>query len=196
MTRVMKIEQQCSINAPPQAVWAFLTDPYLVVSCLPGATITEKIDDRTYTGTITVKVGPVMATYKGRMCFERLSPDAYEAEITAYGQEEKGKGGAEMRMKSRLHAIENGGTEVTVAAEVNIIGMLAQFGRGVIQDVSDHLFQQFTASMKNKLEVASPDDQPPPAAQAAYVDGLAVGSRVFGRAIGRLIRRLFGLSKS
>jgi uncharacterized protein len=192
----MKIMQKCSINAPPQHVWTFLTDPYQVVSCLPGATITEKIDDRTYTGTISVKVGPVMATYKGKICFERLAPDLYEADITGHGQEEKGKGGAEMRMESRLYALESGGTEVTVSAEVNIIGLLAQFGRGVIQDVSDHLFQRFTASMKNQLEVVSPGDRPHPPAQAEYVNVLSLGSRAFGRAIGRLIRRICGFSKS
>jgi uncharacterized protein len=192
----MKIEHKCSINAPPQQVWSFLTDPYQVVGCLPGATITDKIDDRTYTGAITVKVGPVMATYKGRICFERLAPDLYEAEITGHGQEEKGKGGAEMRMASRLYALENGGTEVTVAAEVNLIGLLAQFGRGVIQDVSDHLFQQFTASMKQKLEASSPEDRPQPPAQAGYVNVLSLGSTAFGRAIRRLFRRLFGFAKS
>jgi carbon monoxide dehydrogenase subunit G len=192
----MKIEQKSSINAPPQNVWAVLTDPYQVVSCLPGATITGKIDDRTYTGTMTVKVGPVMAAYKGRICFERLAPDIYEAEIAGHGQEEKGKGGAEMRMVSRLYTLESGGTEVTVSAEVNLIGLLAQFGRGVIQDVSDHLFQQFTASMKHKLEADLPGDRPHPPAQAEYVNVFSLGTTAFGRAIGRLIRRIFGLSKS
>ena len=192
----MKILQKCSINAPPQAVWTFLTDPYQVVSCLPGATITEKIDDRTYAGTITVKVGPVLATYKGRICFERLAPDIYEAEITGRGQEEKGKGGVEIRMENHLYALESGGTEVTVSAEVNLIGLLAQFGRGVIQDVSDHLFQQFTASMKTKLEAGPPGDRPHPPAQAEYVNVLSFGSRAFGRAIGRLLRRIFRFSKS
>jgi uncharacterized protein len=192
----MKIEHKCSIHAPPQHVWAFLIDPYQVASCLPGATITEKVDDQTYRGTITVKVGPVMATYKGRLCFERLAPDSYEAEITGQGQEEKGKGGAEMRMESRLYALESGGTEVTISAEVNLIGLLAQFGRGVIQDVSDHLFQQFTTSMKSKLEASSPADQPPPPTQAAYVNVLSLGSRAFGRALGRVLRRILGSSKS
>jgi carbon monoxide dehydrogenase subunit G len=192
----MQIEHKCSIHAPPQHVWAVLTDPYQVVSCLPGAAITDKIDDRTYTGTMTVKVGPVMATYKGRICFERLAPDIYEAEITGHGQEEKGKGGAEMRMVSRLNALESGGTEVTVSAEVNLIGLLAQFGRGVIQDISDRLFQQFTASMKHKLEADLPGDRPYPPAQATYVNVLSLGSTAFGRALGRLLRRIFGVSKS
>jgi len=192
----MKIEQKSSINAPPQNVWAFLIDPYQVVSCLPGATITDKIDDRTYTGAISVKVGPMMAAYKGRICFERLAPDLYEAEITGHGQEERGKGGAELRMVSRLYAQEGGGTEVTVSADVNLIGLLAQFGRGVIQDVSDHLFQQFIASMKHKLEADLPGGRPHSPEPAAPVNVLALGSMACARAIGRLLGRIFGRSKS
>jgi uncharacterized protein len=192
----MKIEHKCSINAPPQNVWAFLIDPHQVVSCLPGATIVDKIDDRTYTGTITVKVGPVMATYKGRICFERLAPESYEAEITGQGQEERGRGGAQMRMVSRLSRLESGGTEVTVSAEVNLMGLLAQFGRGVIQDVSDQLFQQFTASMKHKLEANSPGGRPHPPAQAEHLNVLSLGSRALGRAIRRWLHRIFGYSRS
>jgi hypothetical protein len=79
---------------------------------------------------------------------------------------------------------------------VNLIGLLAQFGRGVIQDVSDHLFQQFTASMKTMLEAGSPSDRPHPPAQAEYINVLSFGSRAFGRAIGRLRRRIFGFSQS
>jgi carbon monoxide dehydrogenase subunit G len=192
----MQIEHKCAIHAPPSHVWTFLIDPYQVASCLPGATITDRIDDRTYTGSITVKVGPVMATYKGRICFERLAPDIYEAEITGHGQEEKGKGGAEMRMVSRLNSLESGDTEVTVAVELNLVGLLAQFGRGVIHDVSDHLFQQFTASMKSKLEAGLPADQPQPPTQAPYVNALSLGLGAFGRALGQLLRRIFGFAKS
>jgi uncharacterized protein len=191
----MKIEHKCSINAPPQNVWALLIDPHQVVSCLPGATIVDKIDDRTYTGTIAVKVGPVMATYKGRICFERLAPESYEAEITGQGQEERGRGGAQMRMVSRLSRLESGGTEVTVSAEVNLMGLLAQFGRGVIQDVSDQLFQQFTASMKNKLEANSLGGRPHPPAHAEHLNVLSLGSRALGRVIRRWLHRIFGFSQ-
>src|SRR5919107_3141238 len=98
----MQIEKTFVVQAPAAAVWAFLTDPHRVARCLPGAAITEKIDDQSYTGTMTVKVGPVTANYRGKMRFERLDAAAGEAEIVASRQETKGKGGADMRMNSRV----------------------------------------------------------------------------------------------
>lgn len=191
----MQIEQQCVINVPPRQVWAFLTDPYQVVSCLPGASITEKLDDRTYAGTMTVKIGPVTASYKGKICFEHLDPETYTAEITGRGQEGRGKGSAEMRMESRLQALQGGGAEVTVLAEVNLIGPLAQFGRGVIQDVSDQLFRQFTASMKQQLEAAKPSDRPDVPTKPEPVDVLSLSVGALCRALGRMLGRIFGFSK-
>ena len=67
----MEITKSFDVNAPADAVWAFLIDPYRVARCLPGAALTDKIDDSTYAGTITVKVGPVTASYRGKMHFDR-----------------------------------------------------------------------------------------------------------------------------
>jgi uncharacterized protein len=156
----MQIEKSFSIKAPYHAVWTFLTDPYKVASCLPGAAITEKIDDQTYTGTMTVKVGPVTANYRGKMRFDRLDEAAGEAEIAASGQETKGKGGADMRMKSRVVESAPGETEVTVTSDVNVVGVLAQFGRGMIQDVSDQLFQKFSTAMRRELETSAASAAP------------------------------------
>src|SRR4029079_15717523 len=127
----MQIEKSFVVKAPASAVWDFLTDPYKVARCLPGAAITEKVDDQSYAGTITVKVGPVTANYRGKMRFDRLDEAAGEADIVASGQETRGKGGADMRMKSRVVERAPGETEVTVVSDVNVVGMLAQFGRGM-----------------------------------------------------------------
>jgi carbon monoxide dehydrogenase subunit G len=159
------IEKRFVVAAPAAAVWEFLTDPAKVASCLPGAAITGKEGDATWLGTMTVKVGPVTASYRGKLRFERLDAESREAEIAASGQETRGKGGADMRMKSRV--VERGPreTEVTVASDVNVVGVLAQFGRGMIQDVSDQLFRKFTEAMRRQLEAGEPE--PPPAARAA-----------------------------
>jgi len=157
----MQIEKSFVVKAPIDAVWAFLTDPYRVGRCLPGAAITDKLDEQSYAGTITVKVGPVTANYRGKMRFDRLDPAAHEADIVASGQETRGKGGADMRMKSRLTARAPGETEVVVVSDVNVMGVLAQFGRGMIQDVSDQLFQKFTDAMRRELEPAAEAAAPP-----------------------------------
>jgi carbon monoxide dehydrogenase subunit G len=166
----MEISKSFVVKAPQSAVWAFLTDPYQVAKCLPGAAITEKVDDQTYTGTMTVKVGPVTASYRGKLRFERLDEAAGEADLAASGQETRGKGGADMRMKSRVVASGPSETEVTVVSDVNVMGVLAQFGRGMIQDVSDQLFQKFTVAMRRELETPAapePAAEPPPAPAVA-----------------------------
>jgi carbon monoxide dehydrogenase subunit G len=146
------IEKSFVVKAPASAVWDFLTDPVKVASCLPGAAITGKEDDKTWGGTITVKIGPVTASYRGKLRFERLDPASREAEIAASGQETRGKGGADMRMKSRVVERAPGETEVTVTSDVNVVGVLAQFGRGMIQDVSDQMFAKFADAMRRQLE--------------------------------------------
>lgn len=168
----MQIEKSFVVKAPADAVWDFLTDPYKVARCLPGAAITDKVDDQSYTGTITVKVGPVTANYRGKMRFDRLDRAAGEAEIVASGQETRGKGGADMRMKSRVVEKAPSETEVTVVSDVNVVGMLAQFGRGMIQDVSDQLFQKFTDAMRRELETpaaAAPPVSAPVASEMSTV---------------------------
>jgi carbon monoxide dehydrogenase subunit G len=156
----MEITKSFVLKAPAPAVWAFLIDPTRVARCLPGAAITEKLDEQSYAGTITVKVGPVTANYRGKMRFERLDEAAGEADIAASGQETRGKGGADMRMKSRVVARSPEETEVTVVSDVNVMGVLAQFGRGMIQDVSDQLFQKFTEGMRRELETSTAAEAP------------------------------------
>jgi carbon monoxide dehydrogenase subunit G len=176
----MKIEQELTVDAPPDRVWAVLTDPHQVASLLPGAAVTEQVDDRTYKGTMTVKVGPVTTSYRGTIRFERLDREQWEAELAAQGQDVKGRGGAEMRMASRLHPTESG-TRVTVSSEVNISGILAQLGRGMIETVSAQLFRQFGEALQQKLAGA------PAAAAPESLDALALGAKVMGQAVKRLL---------
>jgi uncharacterized protein len=150
----MRIEKSFVVHAPAAAVWDFLTDPRRVASCLPGAAITDQLDAQSYGGTITVKVGPVTASYRGKMKFDRLDAAAGEAEISASGQETRGKGAADMRMSSRVVARDAAATEVVIVSDVNVVGVLAQFGKGMIEDVSDQMFGKFSAAMRRQLEAA------------------------------------------
>ncbi len=165
----LQFEHSFVVKAPADRVWSYLTDPFRVAPALPGAAITEKIDDRTYAGTITVKVGPVSARYKGRVRFETLDRAAGTAEIAGSGQDVSGRGGADMKMKSRIVERPGGETEVGVVSEVNVTGVMAQFGRGLMQDVSSEMFQRFTEAMRAELEKppAAAGALPPPAAASA-----------------------------
>ncbi len=191
----MQIEKTFVVKSSPAAVWDFLTDPRRVARCLPGAAITEQLDEKTYAGTITVKVGPVAASYKGRVRFERLDAAERLAEIMASGQDVRGKGGADMRMSSRLVERAPGETEVVATSEVNVTGILAQFGRGMIQDVSDQMFQKFTEAVRAELESkaqAPAGSDPAPAVEAAQappIDAVSFGAGVLGRAVRRAVGR-------
>lgn len=178
------IEKSFVVKAPADRVWEFLTDPYRVAKCLPGAAITEQLDDQTYAGTMTVKVGPVSASYKGQVRFERLDSDARVAELTGRGLDVRGKGGADMRMTSRLVERGPGETEVMVTSEVSVTGILAQFGRGMIQDVSDQMFEKFTEGMRAELEGGGQG-----AGKADALDVASLGAAVGKRALARVVRR-------
>ena len=147
----IEITKSFTIDAPKAEVWKFLTDPERVARCLPGAAITEKVDEDNYLGTITVKVGPVSASYKGKIRFETLDEASGTAEIVATGQDVKGKGGAEMRLKSRVVERGSGQTEVTSTSVVNITGILAQLARGMILLLSDQMFGKFTEAMRKEF---------------------------------------------
>ncbi|HUJ28084.1 MAG TPA: SRPBCC family protein [Myxococcales bacterium] len=188
-----EISKTFTIKAAPASVWAFLTDPARVAKCLPGAAITDKLDDKTWAGTMTVKVGPVQSSYKGKVTFEKLDASARSAEIVATGMDVRGKGGADLRLSSSL--IEKGPaeTEVTTLSRVNVTGILAQMGRGMIQDVSDQMFQIFSTNMRNELEAAAPPppqagpaqqvapEKPPPPEKPAALDVGSIGAKALAR---------------
>jgi len=155
------------VRSSPEQVWSFLIDPERVARCLPGAAITGKIDDKTWQGTMTVKVGPVSSSYKGKVAFEKLDPSSRTAEIVAQGQDVRGRGGADLRLTSTLAQKAPGETEVTTTSRVNITGILAQMGRGMVQDVSDQMFQIFSQRVRAELESAAPTAAPVAATAAA-----------------------------
>lgn len=189
----MQIEKQFIAPAPADRVWALLTDPHRVAQCLPGAAITGQVDERTWEGTITVKVGPVSTSYRGKVRFERLDAAARTAEVVASGQDVRGKGGADLKMTSRLVERGPSETEVTVVQEINVTGILAQMGRGMIQDVGDQLFEKFTAAMHAQFAAeaaATPGAGAPaaPAAAAEPIQVVSLGAGVAGRALARAAR--------
>jgi carbon monoxide dehydrogenase subunit G len=196
----MRIEKSFTVKSAASNVWAFLTDPHRVARALPGAAIQEQIDEQTYAGTVTVKVGPVATNYRGRMRFERLDPAAGSAEIVATGQDVRGKGGAEMRMTSTVVARAQDQTEVTVVSDLNITGILAQMGRGMIEQVSDQMFQIFTEAVRAELETGQAAPGPatgtPTLATATTatpaappIEVVSFGGKVMAGALGNLLRR-------
>jgi len=148
----VKISKTFQVKKPVAQVWEFLSDPRKVATCIPGAQITETLDERRYLGTISAKVGPVQTDYKGELTVERLDAQNYEIGLLGKGTDVKGKGSASMKMIGKLRALPDGGTEVVGISEITITGLLAQFGSRVVEEVSNQMFAQFTSSLQQSLQ--------------------------------------------
>lgn len=150
-----KIEETFEIQAPVEAVWAFLMDPHRVVECMPGAELVEVEDERTFRGNIKLKVGFVAVSYQMRVQFTEIDHEAFFARIQAEGSENtKGGGRALGTMSSQSRALSDGVTEVTVGVEMDITGRMIEFGKGMIRSVSRQITKKFVSCAKGKLEVS------------------------------------------
>ena len=148
----MKIEKAFQVKEPVDTVWKFLSDPRKVAACVPGAEITEALDSHTYKGSIKVQVGPSVTDYKGELRIERLDDQTHEIELVGKGQDVRGKGSASMKMSGKIRALPDGRSEVIGVSEVNVVGILAQLGARVINEVSNKVFEEFTANFQRQLQ--------------------------------------------
>jgi carbon monoxide dehydrogenase subunit G len=162
----IRIEEVFEIQAHPDRVWAYLTDPRQVVQCLPGAELTSVQDDVTFLGRVKVKVGPIVAAYAGKVILTERDDANRVVRMTGEGRESGGSGSAKLTMTSTLVGLANGATEVRVSAEVDIVGRMAQFGRGMIENVNKQMFKQFTDCVRSTL--AQPvEPEPSPSVEIA-----------------------------
>jgi len=161
----IRIEKTFQVQQPTGVVWSFLSDPRKVVTCVPGARITEQVDENHYKGSISVKVGPSVTDYNGEVQIVRSDPQNYEIEILGKGLDVRGRGSAAMKMSGKLRALDEGRTEVTSVSELTVVGVLAQMGARVITEVSNVLFGEFTKNLEKRL--AAPADSLDSATDAA-----------------------------
>jgi carbon monoxide dehydrogenase subunit G len=169
------IEERFRVNAPVEGVWAYLVDPRRVVSCLPGAELTEVVDERTFHGAMKVKVGPVTVSYRGRVRIVEIDAAGHRVRMEGDGRESTGTGSAKMAMESTVTPAE-GGTEVVVRSDVDVVGRIVQLGRGMIEQVSHQLFEQFAGCVRRTLEAeaaATAAGLAPPAPAPARPEAVA-----------------------
>jgi uncharacterized protein len=196
----VRIEKTFRVQEPVEKVWKFLSDPRKVVTCVPGAQITEAIDERTFKGSISVRVGPSVTDYRGEVRIERLDPAAHEIELVGKGQDVRGKGSASMKMTGKLNALPDGETEVVGISEVNVVGMLAQFGARMINDVSDVIFGEFTENFQRLLKQEGATDSSAstdsgPAAPPKPVNAVPIVLSATRAGLSRFFGHVFGGSK-
>ncbi len=167
----MKIENEFRVDAPLELAWAILTDIPLIAPCMPGAKLTSVADDD-YKGTIKIKVGPVTAEYAGTAGFLSRDDTTHRAELCAKGRDSRGSGNAEAVIVAQLEADGNA-TMVSINTDLKVAGKVAQFGRGVMVDVSKKLVGQFVGCLEEKIReeqsgaVADPDARAGAATSAA-----------------------------
>ena len=176
------IEKEFQIPESISKVWAYLSDPTRIVACVPGASITEKIDDRRYGGNVTSSFGPVKASYNGEITISELDEVQHRMTLIGKGFDSKGKGSADMTMNGILSEV-NGATAVKFTMEISITGMLAQFGARLIKDVSDQLLNQFVANFKDKLA-------------GKEIDNTMRGASIAGSVLKNTIGGIFGGDKN
>ncbi len=152
ITKSFEVEQNI------ETVWKNLSDPNEIVTCVPGASLTEQIDNDNYKGQVELKFGPVKAAYDGKITFLERNAATKVMKLKGIGMDTKGKGSAEMTMTGDLK--DNvGKTLVDVQMDITITGMLAQFGSRLINDVSNNVFDQFVSNFKDKLAGKEVDNE-------------------------------------
>jgi uncharacterized protein len=149
------INESFHVNAPAERVWRFLTSPQEVVRCLPGAELTEVLGEREYAGRVKVKVGPVTAAYAGKATLTEVDDAAHRMTLVGEGRETGGSGSAKMTMRGSVVPNAGGGSDVNVNATIDIAGKVMQFGRGLVESVSQQLFKQFVEQARAHLEAAN-----------------------------------------
>ncbi|WP_135452078.1 SRPBCC family protein [Mycobacterium sp. DL99] len=145
----MKIANEFTVSVPVDEAWDLLTDLEQVVPLMPGAQLTGHEGEDTL-GKVKIKVGPVTSEFTGKVHFVEQNRDEHRAVIDALGKEARGTGNAAATVTARLHDAGQA-TRVTVDTDLKVVGKLAQFGSGMLQDVSEKLLGQFVESLEAKL---------------------------------------------
>jgi carbon monoxide dehydrogenase subunit G len=150
----VELTNEFSVRVPVDEAWTVLTDLERIAPCMPGLELQE-VDGDEYRGVVKVKVGPVVARYRGAASFQELDEAQHRAVVRAEGRETRGQGNAAATVTATLRP-EGGGTRVSVHTDLTVTGKVAQFGRGVLVDVSRKLLGQFVASLEADVLSGAP----------------------------------------
>jgi carbon monoxide dehydrogenase subunit G len=198
----MLIEDAFTVRTPVDRLWAVLQDVEAIAPCMPGAELTEAVDERTWRGKVHVKFGPVQMAFTGTVVMEERDDAAHRATLSAKGTEQRGKGAANARVESWLEPAGDDRTTVHIRSNLTITGAAAQLSRGLLPEVSKLLTKQFAECLEATLN-AEPDGvptpkmgeaeaEPTPSATPKAVGGFSLGLRALWAAIVRVVSRLFG----
>jgi carbon monoxide dehydrogenase subunit G len=189
----MLIKSEFEVAEPVDKVWQFFDNIPQVASCLPGAELTEDLGDGKYNGRVAVRMGPVRLQFGGTAEIAERDEAAKRLVVHAAGAEEKGRGQASMVITATLTQVGRN-TKVDVAQDLQLSGAAAQYGRGMISDVTAVLMRDFSARLQDRIERIERGESPEQiaaAAAAAPAGGLTLGLRAALMALTRVFRRFF-----
>jgi uncharacterized protein len=195
----MLIKNEFEVAEPVDKVWQFFQNVPQVAACLPGAELTEDLGDDKYKGKVAVRLGPVRLQFAGTADITERDETAKRMVVHASGADEKGRGQANMVVTAALARTSRGTTRVGVAQDLQLSGAAAQYGRGMISDVTAVLMRDFSANMQNRIErleqgdgeVGGESAEQIAATAAAPAKGFTLGLRAALMALNRVFRRFF-----
>jgi uncharacterized protein len=188
----MLIKNEFEVAEPVEKVWQFLENIPQVAACLPGAELTDDLGDDHYKGKVAVRMGPVRLQFAGTADITERDGAANKLVVHASGADEKGRGQASMVVTATL-ARAGRGTKVAVTQDLQLSGAAAQYGRGMISDVSAVLMRDFSVNMQDRIERIERGESAEQiaAAAASPAKGFTLGLRAALMALNRVFRRFF-----
>jgi hypothetical protein len=197
----VKIHNEFDVPLPPVEAWKTLRDIEEIVPCLPGAEITERVDELVYRGHIAVKLGPVALKFRGTAQFTELDDANHRARIQAQAQDDKGRGGVYALMSFYLKSVEDG-SRVSVDTDLTLSGSIAQYGRaaGIIPQLADQIVHEFADNFRTRLDESHGSvgdqsaDESEERQQVKPISAARLVSKLLNRKFTRSIRALFRLS--
>jgi len=203
----MLIENEFTVDAPTEFLWSYLLDVEKIAPCMPGAELTDVVDDRNWKGKLNAKFGPVALAFAGTVTMEERDDQAHRVVLHAKGMEQKGKGAANATVTSWLEPPVDGRVTVKMQADITLTGAAAQLSRGLLPEISKKLTQQFADCLQASMAAAekaeeaaaagaaaaAPEAAPKPAAVAEPVGGIRLGISAIWSIIVNFFRKLFGL---
>jgi uncharacterized protein len=188
----MLIKNEFEVAEPVEKVWQFFDNIPQVAACLPGAELTEDLGDDKYKGTVAVRMGPVRLQFAGTADITERDEAGKRVVVHANGADEKGRGQASMVVTATLTRAGRG-TKVGVTQDLQLSGAAAQYGRGMISDVTAVLMRDFSANMRDRIERIERGESAEQiaAATATPAKGFTLGMRATLMALSRVFRRFF-----
>lgn len=154
----IEIHNQFDVERSADEVWSFLTDPELFVPCMPGARLVRVIDEESFEGEVGITAGPLVATLRGVIRFDRADAESYEAELSGEAASRRPAASAHMKMTSFLTPLDGGGTRVDVAQTLRLSGALALVAKlGLFQGLADLILGRFARCVQGQLGMPTPE---------------------------------------